>query len=86
MGHETFYDYIIMIDAKKSYCKERFQAKGFSLEDFDLRMSNQLPIVGKIKRSHFVIHNNSSIQDLRDQVDETIHKIELKQSRTYGRK
>lgn len=86
MGHETFYDYIIMIDAKKSYCKKRFQEKGYSFEDFDLRMVNQLPIDEKIKRSHFVIHNNSSIQDLKDQVDETIHKIDLKQSRTYGRK
>ncbi len=60
--HEKFYDVIITVLSDENIAKQRFG------EQYDARMKRQMKPELKASLSHFVIHNNGSIEDLEKQV------------------
>lgn len=68
---EKFFDYIILIKAKKSICKKRF----FNKKYFEKRVKRQIPTSDKIKKSDFIIENSSSLKNLKKQVQQVVKKI-----------
>ena len=77
IGAEAFYDVIVAVLADEAQAKKRFEQAGFQKTEYDLRMSRQLKPEQKAARSHYIIHNNGSLDDLRREVaalDRIIHK------------
>lgn len=62
------YDYVIAVLTDKATARCRFERAGFASKDFDLRMKRQLSPHQKASRAHFVIHNNGTLSDLKEQV------------------
>ena len=43
--------------------------RGYSLEEAEARLSAQMPVEEKAARSHYVINNNGSAEDLKLEVE-----------------
>ncbi len=72
---ENQYDLIITVVADKEQRVKRVMARDNKTQDQVLNIiNNQLPDKEKIKKSHFIIHNNS-IEGLEPQVQEIHNKI-----------
>ncbi len=70
------YDYTIAIVADKQKCQERFtKSTGYDEEEYEKRMSRQLPPETKAEKADFVIYNNGSFEDLHRAVVDLYHKI-----------
>lgn len=67
IGQESFYDFIITVIADEATCKKRFEDQGFEKSDYEKRMTRQLTMEEKAKRSDFVIKNDQSLNELKDQ-------------------
>ena len=65
---EGFYDYVISVLANKDVARLRFETAGFLAADYDQRMKYQLSPEQKAKRAHYIIKNNGSLEDLKQQV------------------
>lgn len=74
MGWEGFYDVTIVCFAKREEALKRYKALGRSEEDYEKRMKRQLSPREKAKRATFLIENQGSLKDLKDQV-EKIYKL-----------
>ena len=71
----TFFDYTLFVDCDRKKAIERASDRGFSEEEYILRMENQLPIPDKKRQADFVIENNGNKQELESAVMELLHKI-----------
>ena len=80
VGWEFFFDTVITVDAEQSICQKRCLAKGLSFEEYFLRKQRQISSEEKIKRADFVIINNGTLQDLKNQVKKIIETIETNHS------
>jgi dephospho-CoA kinase len=69
LKQEKFYDFVIVVTAKKDICKKRFLKK-----NFEVRIKKQMPIKEKIKKADFVIKNNSNFVNLKKQVNHFFEK------------
>lgn len=68
-GLETMFDLSIAVTAPRELRLRRFLEKtSLTEEEFNERESVQLPEEEKAKRSSFVIENNKSLSDLREEV------------------
>lgn len=76
IGQDPFYDIIITVAAEDSTARQRFQAEGFSDEEYVRRMKRQLPPDQKAKRADYVIHNDGSLEHLRKTVIELNQRIQ----------
>ncbi len=56
----------ILTDKKEAMCRYRLQT-GHSMQEYERRMRHQMDPEIKAKRSHIVIKNNRSIQELQEQ-------------------
>lgn len=65
---EKFYDVVIAVVAEESVAQHRFQKAGFSKSDYKKRMARQLTVNQKSTRAHYIIYNNGSLDDLREEV------------------
>ena len=77
IGAEGFYDIVVTVLADEPLAKERFEQSGFQKTQYDQRMKRQLKPKQKAAKSHYTIHNNGSLDDLRSEViklNQTIHK------------
>jgi len=68
IGAETFYDACITVLANEQTAKKRFQAKGYTEQEYEERMSHQLAPLIKTQKAHYTIINNGSLADLRHEV------------------
>lgn len=78
IGAEHFYDVLITVLAPEKEARKRFEQAGFQKTEYDLRMKRQLPPEEKAARSHYIIHNNSSLKALQKEVvkvNELIHQL-----------
>ncbi len=80
IGWEPFFDNVITVTAEQSICQKRCLAKGLSSEEYFLRKQRHLSSEEKIKRADFVIINNGTLQELKDQVQKIIKIIETNYS------
>lgn len=80
---EQYFDYVITVDADNDTCKERFKARGKRHNDaeYTQRAARLLGPKEKIKGADFVIYNNGSLSDMRDNVLKVYKKIEENNSR-----
>ncbi|KPK32278.1 MAG: hypothetical protein AMS24_04580 [Chlamydiae bacterium SM23_39] len=67
---EKFFDYIILISAEEKFLKERYKKK-----DFEKRRKRFMNIEKKIKKSDFVIFNNSTLKDLKKEIQKIKKEI-----------
>jgi dephospho-CoA kinase len=66
---EKFYDAVVAVLADPASCKERFtQSTQYPQEEYDRRMQRQLPPEQKAARADYVIPNNGSLEELKDNV------------------
>jgi dephospho-CoA kinase len=65
---ESFYDYVVTVVADESIAKKRFQQQGFQSTEYDQRMKRQMSPHQKAARSHYILQNNGSLEDLKKQV------------------
>lgn len=67
VGLEEAFDYVIVVDAAEDSRVRRVQERsGLSSADIRARMSEQMSSTEKAKRADFVLHNDSTIDALRD--------------------
>jgi dephospho-CoA kinase len=66
---EDSYDVIVAVVADEKIAKERFRQRGFQPEEYDRRMSRQLQPSQKAKRAHYILINNGSLEQLRQEVE-----------------
>lgn len=74
IGAEKNYDAIVVVQSTQAKAKERWIEQGFSEKDYDRRMSHQLSIDEKSKKTNIIINNNGTIDDLRKEVKK-LHTI-----------
>lgn len=69
-GGNKFFDTIITITAPLEQCWERFlNSTGYEREEFDRRMANQMDPLEKAKRANYIIRNNGSLDQLKQEVN-----------------
>ncbi len=69
IGAESFYDVVITVLTNENTAKMRFQAKGHTEQEYEERMSRQLPPKIKAQKANYTIINNGSLQHLRSEVE-----------------
>ena len=75
-GLDTHIDYTIVVTAKLSIRMERSIKKGnLTREDILKRIDLQWPCETKIRMADFVIYNNTTEKDLKEQVREIYNKL-----------
>jgi len=65
---DPFYDVTVTVLADEKKAKERFEKAGFQKMEYDLRMKRHLKPEQKAAKSHYTIHNNGSLEELRSEV------------------
>ncbi|MBY0530262.1 MAG: dephospho-CoA kinase [Rhabdochlamydiaceae bacterium] len=66
---EQDYDAVLTVSAPLEQCEKRFIEKDNHTEkEFKLRMGSQINPQEKVKKAHYVIENNSTISELKNQV------------------
>jgi len=75
-GLDTHLDYTIVVTAKLSIRMERSIKKGnLTRENILKRIDLQWPCETKVRMADFVIHNNTTEKDLKEQVKEIYNKL-----------
>lgn len=65
---EDFFDVTIAVTANLEECWERYRLKtGHEREDFNRRTASQFPQHEKAERADYVIHNEGSLESLKEQ-------------------
>ncbi len=76
INSEKRFDYTIAVEAPEELCRQRFTAAtGYGNDEFDKRMSRQLPSATKAQRADFVIQNNGSMEQMHHAVDHLYNKL-----------
>lgn len=75
-GFDKLFDKIIFVQCDDKLRLERLMKRNnFTKEQALKRMNAQMPQDEKINKSNFVIHNNSTKEELAEQVNELLKKI-----------
>jgi dephospho-CoA kinase len=65
-GWDKLCDKILYVDAPRDLRLERAVSRGWSTEQFNAREAAQMPLVEKATRSHIVIRNARTLENIRD--------------------
>jgi dephospho-CoA kinase len=65
-GWDRLCDKILYVDAPRDIRLERAVSRGWSTEQFAAREAAQMPLVEKAARSHIVIRNARTLENIRD--------------------
>jgi dephospho-CoA kinase len=65
-GWDKLCDKILFVDAPRDIRLERAVARGWSTQQFAVREAAQMPLVEKAVRSHIVIRNARTLENIRD--------------------
>jgi dephospho-CoA kinase len=68
IGAEKFYDVVITVLTNENTAKARFQAAGHTEQEYEERMSRQLPPKTKAQKANYTIINNGSLSHLLNEV------------------
>ncbi len=69
IGFEKFFDEIWFVTADKEILKKRFREKGFSESEYEARSQRFMPEDERVKKSHKIIENNASKEELINQIE-----------------
>lgn len=75
-GYQRLFDKTITVFCDENVAIKRLVSKGFSTQDAISRLQSQMPIDKKCGLSDFVINNNGSIEELKQQVFAIYQKLE----------
>lgn len=76
IAQEGNFDTTIVVWADPKVCKERFTATtGHGPEEYDRRMSHQLPLQEKVKRADYVIDNSGNTEQMYQAVRDLFVKL-----------
>lgn len=75
IGAEKFYDVTITVLSDERNAKKRFEQSGFQTTEYNLRMNRQFKPEEKAAKSHYTIHNNGSLAQLKSEVIKLSHII-----------
>lgn len=77
-GFDKIFDKIILVTAKEDIREFRLiKRNGYDRKYAKLRINSQMADIEKIPKSDFVIENNSSLEKLYSEVDDTIKSLKL---------
>ncbi len=68
IGAEDAYDVIVAVLADEQIAKARFEQAGFQPHEYDRRMSRQANPTLKAKKADYILTNNGSLAQLRQEV------------------
>ena len=68
-GWQRRLDAVVVVNAGLKERLRRLHAKGFELSDIKRRMKAQWPLERKIRLADFVVNNNGSKSQLKNQID-----------------
>ncbi len=71
-GLEYMFDKIICVVAKEEKLIERLKNKGYSEDTARMILLRQIPQNEKAKRSHIIIENNGTIEDLKEKISKLL--------------
>ena len=74
IGQEAAYDVVVAVDTDLKLALERWCAIGHSAKEYAARMQRQIPVSEKTSRADYIIQNNGTLQDLKEQVQK-LYKI-----------
>lgn len=75
-GGERFFENTITVIADKEKCWERYRnATGQEREDFNRRMARQMAPEEKAKRADYIIENNGTLEELKQQTTNLFYKL-----------
>jgi dephospho-CoA kinase len=75
VGAEDDFDKVIAVMASSENCRERFTRQHGPQEDYDKRMTRQMDPLLKAKRADYVIVNNGSLDELKQNVKELYETV-----------
>ena len=75
IGAEGFYDVTVSVEAEPDSAIKRFEALGFTEEEYNRRMSRQLSPQMKSTKAQYTIKNNGTLEDLQKEVVELAKRI-----------
>jgi dephospho-CoA kinase len=68
-GSDSWCDVIVTIVADPKTCRKRFkETTGYGNDEYDKRMARQLPLSEKINRANYIIYNDGTPEELKDEV------------------
>lgn len=68
MSEEKNYDATITVLSRELTAKKRFAEKGYPINEYNRRMSHQLSIDEKSKKANFIINNDGTLDNLKNEV------------------
>lgn len=75
-GSDRFFDKVIVVTADEADCQERFTKKtNYDKAEYNKRMARQMALSDKASRADYVIHNNGSLEDLREAVEKIFKNL-----------
>ena len=76
---DSDYDIICCVSSSRENQIDRMlTTRGYSLEEAEARLSAQMPVEEKAARSHYVINNNGSAEELKLQVEDFVNWLKEK--------
>ena len=70
VGWQGYFDYTIVVYAKREVCLKRLIKSGFSKEEAEQFFDLQMPLEEKIKKADFIIENSGSLEETKRQVED----------------
>jgi len=65
-GWDKLCDKVLYVDAPRDLRLERAVSRGWSAEQFAAREASQMPLVDKAARSHIIVRNARTLENIRD--------------------
>ena len=75
-GLETSFDAVIMVTADEIIRLKRLEKRGMSEEEVQKRSKRHLDEKRKLEKSDYIIYNNGSLEDLYQNIDTVLEKLE----------
>ena len=73
------YDIICCVSSsRKNQIDRMLTTRGYSLEEAEARLSAQMPVEEKAARSHYVINNNGSAEELKLEVEKFVNWLKTR--------
>ncbi len=75
---EGQFDQIVVVACDENLQCERLKKRnGLNEAEINARLASQIPLSEKTKKTKFVIHNNSSIEELKNETEKVLKKLEI---------
>jgi len=75
VGWQGYFDYTIVVYAKREVCLKRLIKSGFSKEEAEQFFNLQMPLEEKIKKADFIIENSGSLEETKRQVEDVWKRL-----------